>query len=219
MIIFLGRWGSGYSSPKHSTTWYLGKCRPLWAKSWSSERRRGVGKKTSFITDKNSRATHHTHTHTHAYNYLFSLVVAFFWKTLWQVSEVSVQNSTKNSFVMLCGGPQKVGGDSTHCPQYSTSTPGGTYPGQATTVFPLTLSSTLWEAIVVIITVAFYLLKLKSKQWMYLHHMIMQVVKESIWSCSLYCYILRWHILFTLLCLLAKLFKFSLAKQFTNLQK
>lgn len=46
MISFLGRCGSGYSSPKHSTTWCLGKCRPLWAKSWSSERGR-IGRNES----------------------------------------------------------------------------------------------------------------------------------------------------------------------------
>lgn len=133
-------------------------------KFWKKKRSR---KNNEFYHWQKIAVLHIIHTHTHAYNYFFSLVVAFFWKTLMimKMMEVSVQNSTKNSFVMLCGGPQKVGGDSTHCPQYSTSTPGGTYPGQATTLFPLTLSSTLWEAIVVIITVAIYLLKLKSKQW------------------------------------------------------
>lgn len=39
VINFLGLCGSEYSSPKHSTTWYLGKCRPLWANSCSSEKK------------------------------------------------------------------------------------------------------------------------------------------------------------------------------------
>lgn len=45
VIIFLGRCGSGYSSPKHSTTWCLGTWRPLWAKSWSSVRKKNKVRK------------------------------------------------------------------------------------------------------------------------------------------------------------------------------
>lgn len=134
VIIFLGRCGSGYSSPKHSTTWCLGTCRPLWANSWSS------------IMGLKQKGKGETHTNT-VNKYLKT--PNFHW--LWQLFYEDGGNFTakwhrKYHLVILRVGLQVVGGDSTLAPCWECAwllraTLRGTYPAKAPAASPLSLTS------------------------------------------------------------------------------